>query len=171
MTTESPRSDGTSRRALLAGAGAVGAGVLLAACGDDGGGPGPGGQPPPPGNGGQPAPPAPPPPDDDDDLPEGALAAVSEVEVGGGLVNSRANVVVTQPAQGEFRAFSATCTHEGCQVASVRNGTINCPCHGSQYSIEDGSVVQAAFGGPPGSQRPLAQVEIEVEGDTIMRGD
>jgi Rieske Fe-S protein len=89
------------------------------------------------------------------------LASTSEIPVGGGKVFSGQKIVVTQPAQGEFAAFNAVCTHQGCTVASVQGGTINCPCHGSKYRIADAAVV----GGP--APRPLAKVEITVEGDAI----
>ena len=51
-------------------------------------------------------------------------------------------VVVTQPTAGEFRGFGIVCTHDGCELNAVANGTINCPCHGSRYAITDGSVVR-----------------------------
>jgi len=91
-----------------------------------------------------------------------ALASTSDIEVGGGSIFADEQVVVTQPSEGEFKAFSSTCTHQGCQVESVSDGTINCPCHGSKYSVEDGSV-QA---GPAPS--PLKEVAITVEGDSIV---
>jgi Rieske Fe-S protein len=46
-------------------------------------------------------------------------------------------------------------------VATVENGTINCPCHGSKFSVEDGSVAS----GP--ATRPLAAKKIAVDGDQI----
>lgn len=90
-----------------------------------------------------------------------ALATTGEIPVGGGKVFDGENVVVTQPVGGEFVAFSAVCTHQGCTVAAVNNGTINCPCHGSQFRIADGSVA----GGP--APRPLSKVQITVDGSTI----
>ena len=57
------------------------------------------------------------------------LAAVADVPVGGGVILTDRDVVVTQPVPGTFKAFSATCTHQGCAVNEVANGTINCPCH------------------------------------------
>jgi Rieske Fe-S protein len=69
------------------------------------------------------------------------LGAASEIPVGGGKVFTAAKVVVTQPAMGEFKAFSAVCTHVGCLCNQVADGTINCPCHGSKFKITDGSVV------------------------------
>ncbi|RSM43765.1 Rieske (2Fe-2S) protein [Amycolatopsis balhimycina DSM 5908] len=68
------------------------------------------------------------------------LGAAGDVPVGGGKVFADKQVVVTQPAAGTFAAFSAICTHQGCTVDTVANGTINCPCHGSKFKIADGSV-------------------------------
>ena len=91
-----------------------------------------------------------------------ALASTSDIEVGGGTIFADEEVVVTQPSEGEFKAFNTTCTHQGCPVQSVSDGTINCTCHGSKFSIEDGS----PQGGPATS--PLEEVSISVEGDSIV---
>lgn len=88
------------------------------------------------------------------------LGPVSDVPVGGGKIYDK--IVVTQPAAGEFKAFTAVCTHAGCIVRSVENGTINCPCHGSKFSATDGSVQ----GGPAPS--PLAAVKVTVSGGNIL---
>ena len=93
-----------------------------------------------------------------------ALAATSQVPDGGGKIIDGKNIVITQPRTGSFRAFSAICTHEGCIVSSVSNGTINCPCHGSKFSIKDGAVVN----GP--ATTPLAAIAIKVEGTSIFQG-
>ena len=69
--------------------------------------------------------------------------------------------MVTQPADGDFKAFTAVCTHQGCIVADVSGGTINCNCHGSKYNIEDGSVEN----GP--ATKGLAEIPISVDGDSI----
>lgn len=95
------------------------------------------------------------------------VASTNDVEVGGGLILDEQRVVITQPSDGEFRGFSAICTHQACTVTTVSDGTINCPCHGSRYSIEDGSVVQAATGLTPDSQNPLPEVALSVDGDEI----
>jgi Rieske Fe-S protein len=97
-------------------------------------------------------------------LPAGALAATSQVPDGGGKIIDGKNIVITQPQSGSFKAFTAICTHEGCIVNSVSNGTINCPCHGSKFAITDGSVVH----GP--ATRPLAPIAINVEGTSIFQG-
>ncbi|MEV0308929.1 Rieske (2Fe-2S) protein [Nonomuraea fuscirosea] len=90
-----------------------------------------------------------------------ALADVSDIPEGGGKVFEKQKIVVTQPTAGEFKCFTAVCTHQGCLVATVSNKTINCPCHGSKFSIEDGSV----SAGPAGD--PLEEKQIEVDGDKI----
>lgn len=149
-------NNGLSRRHALTGAATVGIGVpLLTACGGDdgttatdpgsdtsssGAGPTSSGSEP---NGG------------------GSLTTASDIEVGGGTIFPEEKVVITQPAEGEFKAFSSTCTHQGCQVSSVSDGAITCNCHGSQFSIEDGSVT----GGP--ATAPLGEVALDVQGDEI----
>ncbi|MFC7494017.1 MULTISPECIES: Rieske (2Fe-2S) protein [unclassified Nocardioides] len=132
-------TDGITRRQTLTGVAALGVATpLLAACGGDDGG-------------------------DASEPPASGteLGPVSDVPVGGGTVFGDQKVVVTQPAEGEFKAFSAVCTHQSCLVSKVADGTIDCSCHGSKFSAEDGSVVN----GPATS--PLASVDISVDGDTI----
>jgi Rieske Fe-S protein len=90
------------------------------------------------------------------------LAAVSDVPVGGGVVIAAQGVVVTQPAAGEFKAFSATCTHQGCAVNEVANGTINCPCHGSKFAVDDG----APTAGP--AKKPLPEKSVTVQGSAVV---
>jgi nitrite reductase/ring-hydroxylating ferredoxin subunit len=69
--------------------------------------------------------------------------STSEIPVGGGTIFADEKIVVTQPTSGEFKAFSAVCPHQGCILAKVEDGTIDCSaCHGSKFSIEDGSVEQ-----------------------------
>jgi Rieske Fe-S protein len=145
---------GMSRRVLIRGAAMTGVAVpVLAACGsDDTNSDGladgtPGGA-------------------DSPESPEGGqdgetTIATAEVPVGGGTILAEDMVVVTQPTEGEFKAFSAVCTHQGCPVQSISEGTINCQCHGSAFAIEDGSVVN----GP--ATRPLETKSVSVEGDSV----
>jgi nitrite reductase/ring-hydroxylating ferredoxin subunit len=91
----------------------------------------------------------------------GALGTAGEVPVGGGKVFTDQKVVVTQPAQGEFKAFSAVCTHRGCTVSEVADGLIDCACHGSKFKIADGSVAA----GP--ATEPLPPAQITVSGGQI----
>ena len=95
--------------------------------------------------------------------PAQALAATSAVPVGGGTVLTDQQIVVTQPTAGVFKAFTAVCTHAGCTVSKVENGTIDCPCHGSRYSVADGAVVN----GP--AQHPLEPIAITVSGGQVLK--
>jgi Rieske Fe-S protein len=149
--------DTRTRRALLAGAGAVGAAVVLAGCGDDddsapdssaptSGGPGATGT----GDAGG--------GNRDSSAP---LARTTDIPVGGGAVYASKGVVITQPEPGQFKGFDPICTHQGCPVSNVDGGTINCTCHNSKFAITDGSVKQ----GP--ATRPLAPKNLKVEGEQI----
>jgi Rieske Fe-S protein len=89
------------------------------------------------------------------------LVAVADVPAGGGVVDSRARVVVTKDAAGALHGFSALCTHQGCIVSSVRHGRILCPCHGSQFDAVTGKVLA----GP--APAPLNAVDLVVDGGVI----
>jgi Rieske Fe-S protein len=154
----------TTRRIVLAGAVGASAAAAVAACGGGGGsGYGSGGakqtsaaQPPQYGGQTSTAPATSSAPGGG-----GVLAKTSEIPVGGGKIFDVQKVVVTQPTAGQFNAFSAICTHMGCTVGTVSGGIITCPCHGSQYSIQDGSVVR----GP--APKALAAKQVTVSGDEI----
>jgi Rieske Fe-S protein len=136
----------TSRRAVLAGAAGLATASVLAACGGDSTGDSTGSSSK--NAGGSNA--------DGSSLPK-----TTDVPVGGGVVVGSADVVITQPSAGQFKAFSATCTHQGCTVADVSGGTINCGCHFSKFSASDGSVKN----GP--AAQPLPEKKITVSGTTI----
>lgn len=142
-----------TRRQVLQGAAGLTAlavtGALAAACG--------GGQS---STGSGPAPTSSPP----DGLAGRPLASTSDVPVGGGKILASDHVVLTQPSQGTFKAFSSTCTHQGCTVGEVSGGSIKCPCHGSQFSAQNGSVQQ----GP--ASRPLPQYQVKVNGGQLTLG-
>ncbi len=109
-------------------------------------------------------PPAPPAPQEQAASGE-VLGKAKEVPVGGGVVYKDAKVVVTQPATGEFAGFSAVCTHQGCLVASVKDGTINCDCHGSRFAL-DGTVQT----GPATAPLPARQVSVNEGGELVLGG-
>ena len=156
--SEPESTPAASRRALFAGAGAACAAVVVAGCSSYNANSGVNGAPAttsaPAGGGGSAA----------GGGASGTLAATSQIPVDGGMVISDKKIVITQPASGTFKAFTAVCTHMGCTVGSVSGGTINCPCHGSKYSITDGSVVH----GP--APKALAPIAIKVDGTSIVAG-
>jgi Rieske Fe-S protein len=129
-----------SRRIVFQGLGALGVAAVLAGCGGDDA------------SGGS------------ADTPDAGteLAATADVPVGGGLVLTDEQIVLTQPTEGEFKAFSAVCTHQGTIVDGIQDDAIHCPNHGSLFSPEDGSVVQ----GP--ATKALPEVAIKVDGDKIL---
>jgi Rieske Fe-S protein len=143
------------RRTVIAGAGLGLAATALAACSTYGNKPA--ASPTPsagsasaPGSSGAPAPAA-----------TTALAKTADVPVGSGVIVD--DIVVTQPTAGVFKGFSAVCTHAGCTVSKIENGTIDCPCHGSKFSL-DGAVVN----GP--AKDPLQAKAVSVQGDSIVAG-
>ena len=81
-------------------------------------------------------------PSPSDTEPLGLLVArVTDVPVGGGVVLGGLSLVLTQPVAGQIRGFDSHCTHNGCPVDTVTESTIVCPCHGSRFSVADGSPV------------------------------
>lgn len=155
MTQEPQRDTRATRRGVLAGAGLVGLAGAVSACGSAG---------PSSSSAGAGAAPAAASDSGSAGGAAGVLATTSEIPVGGGKIFTAKTVVVTQPAPGDFRAFSAVCTHMGCIVSKIANGTIDCPCHGSQYSIKNGAVVA----GP--APAPLPAHAIKVSGSDIILG-
>lgn len=158
----------TARRTVVAAVGAGGLTAALTACGDD---PGDAGDP---GDSGGTEDSATGSPGEsggaEEEPQEGGgddgaqLGSTGEVPEGGGKIFKDRKVVVTQPEPGEFKAFSAVCTHQGCLVSSVEDGTINCACHGSKFAIADGSVAQ----GP--ATEPLPEEDVRVDGDALRQG-
>ncbi|MFD3747521.1 ubiquinol-cytochrome c reductase iron-sulfur subunit [Nocardia sp. NPDC058633] len=130
-----------NRRTAVVGAGALAVAATLTACGSSAT------------SESAPAAPAEP------GAPAGALARVTDIPVGGGVIVG--DTVLTQPTAGTFVGLSSTCTHAGCKVATVAEGTINCPCHGSRFGL-DGAV----RGGP--ASEPLAAKPVRVEGESIV---
>ena len=142
-----------NRRVILSAAGLTGVALVVSACGGGGSSAGPS----------TPSPSAV--PTVNTSNAGVVLGSTMSIPVGGGVIYANQNVVVTQPTAGKFEGFSATCTHAGCQVALVTQGVIVCPCHSSNFSIKDGSVVS----GPAPS--PLPPAKIKVAGtDVVLEG-
>jgi Rieske Fe-S protein len=131
---------GPSRRTVLASVGLAGVGATtLAACGAAG--------------------------DAATNATDAAKQAISKatIPVGGGKIFADQKVVVTQPTAGDFKAFSAVCTHQSCVVSGVADGTIDCACHGSKFDIATGAVKQ----GPATKALPEKTVSVSGDGITV----
>lgn len=66
---------------------------------------------------------------------------------------------------GHFFAMDDSCSHAGCSLTQegiIEGGTITCGCHGSQFDLASGSVVN-----PPASV-PMKTYEVKVEGENVM---
>ena len=90
-----------------------------------------------------------------------ALAAAADVPQGGGIISG--DLVITQPTSGQYKAFSKVCTHAGCDVNKIDAGVISCPCHGSKFSIEDGSPTA----GP--ATKGLPETKVKLDGQNIVK--
>ncbi|WP_116246535.1 Rieske (2Fe-2S) protein [Nocardiopsis sp. FIRDI 009] len=89
------------------------------------------------------------------------VGQTTDVPVGGGAVFSDSKLVVTQPEEGDYRAFAASCTHGGCTVQEVTD-VIGCLCHGSQFDLVTGEPVV----GP--ATEPLEPFTVTIDGTDII---
>ena len=93
------------------------------------------------------------------------IAKTSEVAPGTAVKfkDSGKPAVLVHLENGDFAAYSAVCTHQGCTVA-YRNGQLACPCHGSVFDPANGAQV---VNGP--AQRPLPEIPVEVRGGEVLK--
>ncbi len=94
-----------------------------------------------------------------------AIARASEVQPGSAVKFKDAGnpAVLVHLPSGDFVAYSASCTHQGCTVA-YRNGQLACPCHGSVFDpANNGQVVM------PPAERPLPEIPVEVKGGEVFK--
>ncbi len=94
---------------------------------------------------------------------DGLRIPLADIPVGGAVILTAEQVVATQPTAGEYRGFSAICTHQGCTLESVQGQDAVCPCHGSRFSIVDGSVVQG-----PATEPLVPASEVTVDGENLV---
>ncbi|SEH00597.1 Ferredoxin subunit of nitrite reductase or a ring-hydroxylating dioxygenase [Nonomuraea solani] len=129
--------NGLGRREVLGAAGVAACGLALTACGTGGA-------------------------ESRPSLKGKVLAKTADVPVGGGALIEDLKVVVTQPSEGVYMAFSARCTHKGCAVSTPKDNVIRCACHGSEFATDSGKATK----GP--ATAPLASFKVRVEGDGIV---
>ena len=127
---------GMSRRGLLGTAGVAAAVTAVSACGE---GPAP------------------------QEVRRGQVVGqTTDVPDGGGVIFNHSKLVVTQPEEGEYKAFSAQCTHGGCTVQEVEEEVIRCLCHGSEFDYVTGEPLV----GP--AQEPLESFTVTIDGNDII---
>ncbi|MGW7099851.1 Rieske (2Fe-2S) protein [Streptomyces sp. NPDC054838] len=143
MSASQPAARRTVLKGAAALAGAAGAGLTAAACS-----PGAGGAAGSPGAPGGPV----------------ELGAVADVPVGGAKLYREQKLVVSCPAAGQYKAFTAQCTHAGCILDKIVDGQGSCPCHGSRFDVTTGKVLR----GPAAD--PLTPVPVKAEGGKIVAG-
>jgi len=91
-------------------------------------------------------------------------AKLSEVPPNTGKIFKFGNKpgILVHTASGEFKAFSAVCTHLEC-IVQYRDDTkqIWCACHNGQYNLSGKNI-----GGPP--PRPLEEYKVNTRGDDVV---
>ncbi len=94
-----------------------------------------------------------------------AIAKESEVASGSAVSfkDSGQPAVLVHLDSGDFVAYSAICTHQGCTVA-YKDGKLACPCHGSVYDPAKGAAVVT---GPAPS--PLPKIPVKVKGGEVVK--
>jgi Rieske Fe-S protein len=101
------------------------------------------------------------------DAAAGGTAIASESEVASGSAikfkDSGKPAVLVRLDNGDFVAYSAVCTHQGCTVA-YQDGDLACPCHGSLFDPAEGAAVVT---GP--ATRPLPEIPVKVQGGEVVR--
>ncbi|MEU7021350.1 Rieske (2Fe-2S) protein [Streptomyces sp. NPDC048717] len=92
------------------------------------------------------------------------LGAPADVPVGGAKLYREQRLLVHCPAEGQYKAFSAQCTHAGCVLDKIENNEGNCPCHHSRFDVATGKAIQ----GP--ATVPLPEVPVRVENGKLIAG-
>ena len=94
-----------------------------------------------------------------------AIASTSEVAPGSAVAfGPKGNpALLIHLDSGDFVAYSAICTHQGCTVA-YQGGQLACPCHGSVFDPANGGAVVT---GP--ATTPLPEIPVKVQGGEIVR--
>jgi cytochrome b6-f complex iron-sulfur subunit len=93
------------------------------------------------------------------------IAQISEVPTGSAVNFQEAGspAVLVHLQNGNFAAYSAVCTHQGCTVA-YQNGQLFCPCHGSVFDPSRGGAV---LSGP--APAPLPRIAVKVQRGGVYR--
>ncbi|MBL0804112.1 Rieske (2Fe-2S) protein, partial [Streptomyces albidoflavus] len=90
------------------------------------------------------------------------LGAAEAVPKGGAEIFREHHVVVSRSEEGEYRAFSAVCTHRSCPLHKIKGTVSTCTCHGSRFDVTTGEVLQ----GP--AVAPLTELDVSADGGRLV---
>ncbi|MCT1451807.1 MULTISPECIES: Rieske (2Fe-2S) protein [unclassified Corynebacterium] len=92
-----------------------------------------------------------------------AEVAATQVPVGSAVIVD--NVIIAQPNEGEFVAYSTKCPHQGSPITQVDGDTVRCPSHGSVFNIATGEPVS----GPAATG--MTTVPVRDDNGTVIAGE
>lgn len=92
------------------------------------------------------------------------LGKADEVPVGGAKLYRDDRLLVSQPEAGDYRAFSAVCTHGGCVLSSVKELEADCACHGSRFDAGTGAVLRSP------ATTDLPEYPVKLKGGKLVVG-
>lgn len=92
-----------------------------------------------------------------------AEVAATEVPIGSAVIVDK--IIIAQPTEGQFVAYSTTCPHQGSPITQVDGDTVRCPSHGSVFNIATGEPVS----GPAATG--MSTVPVREEGDAVIAGE
>ncbi|MGP3978360.1 Rieske (2Fe-2S) protein [Streptomyces sp. 8N114] len=92
------------------------------------------------------------------------LGDAEAVPVGGAKLFAEQKMLVSQPEKGDFKAFSAVCTHQGALLGEIDGEVAVCPRHGSRFQVDTGKVAK----GP--ASKALPSVPVKVKKGKLMAG-
>ncbi|MEU5836593.1 Rieske (2Fe-2S) protein [Streptomyces diacarni] len=92
------------------------------------------------------------------------LGEAKAVPVGGAKLYPEQKLLVSQPEKGDFKGFSAVCTHQGSLLGEVDGEVAVCPLHGSRFHVDSGKVAH----GP--ATKALPSVPVQVRDGKLVAG-
>ena len=93
-----------------------------------------------------------------------AVGRAEDLEEGGmRAFDVRGTRIAVANVNGSFHAFDDTCTHRQCSLAEgdLEESTVTCPCHGSEFDVTDGAVLEVP------AREPVETYEVRVEGGSL----
>jgi thiosulfate dehydrogenase [quinone] large subunit len=97
------------------------------------------------------------------------LGAASQVAVGKPATftvpSTGDPAIVFNQGGGKFVAYDTVCPHAGCTVGYYSGNTMQCPCHGSQFTISGGNVLN----GPAPHGLSKLNVVLEADGNLYLQ--